>query len=77
MTCVRCADDDDDGEKEGGEEANVVLAPSFPPSLPPSPGPCFMLPVAGRRRAALASLLPTMISSVHAIVFDPLSLLLL
>ena len=59
------------GGEEEKEEANVVLAPSSFGSLPSAWCSHFQVSA-----ATAASLLPTMISSVHAIVFDPLSLLL-
>ena len=63
------------GGEEEKEEANVVLAPSssFSSSASLPSASCSHFQVSA---ATAASLLPTMISSVHAIVFDPLSLLL-
>ena len=62
------------GGEEEKEEANVVLAPSSSSASASLPSAsCSHFQVSA---ATAASLLPTMISSVHAIVFDPLSLLL-
>ena len=81
MTCVRCVDDDGGAAaavvavmvKEGAAAKRLMLS-LLPSSLPPS------LPLLRASRlppTAPPSLLPTMISSVHAIMFDSLSLRLL